>query len=381
MSSLLQCNGQRKVTTDSKVLLVYQINYMLHQDSPLHSIPAQNAHFCREDLIRTVTQYAEPNYRKAFGQVANTFLPYIGLWALMILSVLYQFPFWVTLLLTIPASGFLVRIFILFHDCCHGAFFPSRRANRILGYICGVLTFTAFEDWKRTHVIHHSASGNLDRRGTGDIWTMTVDEYLSAPRYKRLGYRIFRNPVLLFTIIPIILFVVIQRFSSKGSKLRERNSVLFTNLALGAVVFVMSMAIGWQNYLLIQLPIIVMAASAGMWLFYVQHQYEDVYWAREDHWDMTSSGLEGSSYYKLPKALQWMVGNIGLHHIHHVRANIPNYNLQRCYDEVPALQMATPLTFGKSLKSLWLNLWDEQKQKLVSFRSIRMLPRIGSVIR
>ncbi|MGZ8137172.1 MAG: fatty acid desaturase [Methylococcaceae bacterium] len=338
----------------------------------------QNIQTLREDLIQTVSKYAQPDYRKAFWQIANTLLPYIGLWALMIITVLYGLPFWTTLLLTVPAAGFLVRLFILFHDCCHGAFFPSRRANRVLGYIAGILTFTPFEDWQRTHVIHHSASGNLDRRGVGDIWTLTVDEYLSASWLKRLAYRLFRNPLVLFGIVPLVLFLIIQRFPSSGAKKRERNSVIYTNIAIAAIITVMSFTLGFQNYVLIQLPIIIMAATAGMWLFYVQHQYEGVYWARQQNWDLTSSGLEGSSYYKLPKVLQWIVGNIGLHHIHHVRANIPNYNLQRCYNEVPVLQAVTPITLRKSLKSLWLNLWDEQKQKLVSFRSIRMLPRLNS---
>ena len=332
----------------------------------------------REDLIQSISKYAQPDYRKAFWQITNTFVPYIGLWAVMIFSVLHGFSDGITLLLSVVASGFLVRIFILFHDCCHSAFFPSRRANRILGYIAGIMTFTPFEDWQRTHVIHHSASGDLDRRGVGDIWTLTVDEYLSASKLKRFAYRFFRNPLFLFTIIPFVLFLILQRFSSPGARKRERNSVFFTNVAIVAISALMSLTLGFQNYLMIQLPIIMMAASAGMWLFYVQHQYEDVYWTRHESWDMTRAGLEGSSYYKLPKALQWIVGNIGLHHIHHVKANIPNYNLQRCYNEVLALQAAMPLTFCKSLKSLWLNLWDEQKQKLVSFRSIRMLPRMKS---
>jgi omega-6 fatty acid desaturase (delta-12 desaturase) len=338
-----------------------------------------NSQSAREDLIQSVSKYAQPDYRKAFWQIFNTFVPYIGLWALMIFSVLHGFPYWITLLLSVAAAGFLVRIFILFHDCCHVAFFPSRRANRILGYLAGIMTFTPFEDWQRTHVIHHSASGDLDRRGVGDIWTLTVDEYLSASRLKRFAYRFFRNPLFLFTIIPLVLFLIIQRFPSPGAKKRERNSVFFTNGTIVAIITVMSLTLGFQNYLLIQLPVILMAASAGMWLFYVQHQYEDVYWSRHQSWDLTLSGLEGSSYYKLPKVLQWIVGNIGLHHIHHVKANIPNYNLQRCYDEISALQTVTPLTFRKSLKSLWLNLWDEQRQKLVSFRSISMLPRMKSV--
>ena len=344
----------------------------------LASSDSKNIQSIREDLIQSVSKYAQPDYQKAFWQISNTFAPYIGLWALMIFSVLHGFPYWITLLLSVAASGFLVRIFILFHDCCHVSFFPSRRANRILGYIAGIMTFTPFEDWQRTHIIHHSASGDLDRRGVGDIWTLTVDEYLSSTRVKRFIYRLFRNPLFLFTIIPTFLFLIIQRIPSKGAKKRELNSVIFTNVAIAAIITVMSLTLGFHNYLLIQLPVIIMAASAGMWLFYVQHQYEDVYWSRHQIWDLTRSGLEGSSYYKLPKVLQWIVGNIGLHHIHHVKANIPNYNLQRCYDEVSALQAVTPLTLRKSIKSLWLNLWDEQRQKLVSFRSIRMQPRMKS---
>lgn len=337
---------------------------------------SDNKQSTREDLIQAVSKYAQADYRKAFWQILNTFVPYLALWALMIFSVLQGFSYWITLLLAIPASGFLVRIFILFHDCCHGAFFPSRSANRLLGYIAGIMAFTPFEDWQRTHVIHHSASGDLDRRGVGDIWTLTVDEYLCASRFKRFIYRFFRNPLFLFIIMPLVLFLVLQRFPSQGAKKRERHSVIFTNITLMAIITIMSLTLGFQNYLLIQLPIIVMAASIGMWLFYVQHQYEGVCWMRHESWDLTRAGLEGSSYYKLPKVLQWIVGNIGLHHIHHVKANIPNYNLQRCYNEVEALQIATPLTLRKSLKSLWLNLWDEKKQKLVSFRSIKMLPRI-----
>ncbi|UOA10370.1 fatty acid desaturase [Methylobacter sp. S3L5C] len=342
----------------------------------LASLSSDNKQSTREDLIQAVSKYAQADYRKAFWQILNTFVPYLALWALMVFFVLQGFSYWITLLLAIPASGFLVRIFILFHDCCHGAFFPSRKANRLLGYIAGIMAFTPFEDWQRTHVIHHSASGDLDRRGVGDIWTLTVDEYLGASSLKRFSYRFFRNPLLLFGIIPTVLFLILQRFPSHGAKKRERDSVIFTNIALAVIITVMSLTLGFQNYLLIQLPIIIMAASAGMWLFYVQHQYEDVCWMRHESWDLTRAGLEGSSYYKLPKVLQWIVGNIGLHHIHHVKANIPNYNLQRCYNEIEALQIATPLTLRKSLKSLWLNLWDEQKQKLVSFRSIKMLPRI-----
>ncbi|MDD5276188.1 MAG: fatty acid desaturase [Methylovulum sp.] len=342
------------------------------QLSPNHFATVQTA---REELIQAVAKYAQPDYQKAYWQLSNTIIPYLGLWVLMIYFVSQGYPYWLTLLLAVPAGGLLVRIFIFFHDCTHGAFFPSRKANRILGYITGILVFTPFEDWQRTHVIHHSASGDLDRRGTGDVWTLTVEEYLAASRFKRLIYRLFRNPLVLFSIVPLFLFLLVNRFSSQGAGKRERRSVIVTNASLATLIIAMSLAFGWQNYLLVQLPVLWIAATTGMWMFYVQHQYEGVYWTRHESWDLTRSGLEGSSYYKLPKVLQWLVGNIGLHHIHHVRANIPNYNLQRCYNEVPALQAVIPLTIRKSFKSLWLNLWDEQRQKLVSFRAIKRLPR------
>lgn len=329
----------------------------------------------RKELIKAISKYAQPDYRKASWQISNTFVPYIGLWALMIYSVLQGFSYWITLMLAVPASGFLVRIFIFFHDSCHEAYFASRWANRTVGYISGIMTFTAFEDWQRTHVIHHATSGDLDRRGGGDIWTLTVDEFLAASKLKRLLYRLYRNPLVLFTVIPIVLFLIVQRFPSIGAGKRERYGVFFTNGAIVAVIILMSFTLGFWNYLSIQLPVIFIASSAGMWLFYVQHQYEDVYWARHESWDLTKAGLEGSSYYKLPKILQWMVGNIGLHHIHHLRANIPNYNLQRCYNEVPAMQAVQPLTLRKSLNSLWLKLWDEKQQKLVSFRAVKALLR------
>ncbi|WP_262963717.1 fatty acid desaturase [Methylobacter psychrophilus] len=198
----------------------------------LTSPSSDNKQSAREDLIQAVSKYAQADYRKAFWQILNTFVPYLALWALMIFSVLQGFPYWITLLLTIPAAGFLVRIFILFHDCCHGAFFPSRRANRLLGYIAGIMAFTPFEDWQRTHVIHHSASGDLDRRGVGDIWTLTVDEYLGASWLKRFAYRFFRNPLLLFGIIPTVLFLILQRFPSQGAKKRERHSVFLPILHL-----------------------------------------------------------------------------------------------------------------------------------------------------
>jgi omega-6 fatty acid desaturase (delta-12 desaturase) len=221
--------------------------------------------------------------------------------------------------------------------------------------------------------VHHATVGDLDRRGTGDVYTMTVDEYLAAPRLRRLAYRFYRHPLVTFGLGPPIVFLVIQRFSHKGSGRRQRYSVYLTNLALLIIIAVASMTIGLRAYILVQLPIMLIASIVGVWLFYVQHQFEGVYWARHEAWDPWRAALEGSSYYELPKGLQWFTGNIGLHHIHHVRARIPNYNLQRCYDEVPAMQAVEPLTIRKSLKSPWLDLYDEKQQELVSFGSLRTL--------
>jgi omega-6 fatty acid desaturase (delta-12 desaturase) len=315
-------------------------------------------------------EYRQSNLRKSLWQLLDTFVPYCVLWAAMIYTVQQGLPYWITLALAVVAGAILVRIFILFHDCCHGSFFASRRANVILGYVTGILTFTPFDDWRYAHSLHHATAGDLDRRGVGDIWTMTIDEYLAAPLLKRIWYRVYRNPFVLFGPGPAVLFLFIQRFSTNGAGKRERNSVLFTNLSLLFVVGVASWTIGFWTYLLIQLPIILIAASLGLWLFYIQHQFESVYWRRRESWEPLKVALEGSSYFKLPKILQWFSGNIGLHHIHHVRPSIPNYNLQRCHDEIPAFQVVKPITIRTSIRSLRLGLCDEKKKKLVSFRSL-----------
>ncbi len=322
---------------------------------------------------QTSAEYGHSNLRKSIWQLVDTFVPYCVLWAVMLFTVREGYPYWLTLGLALVAGGILVRIFILFHDCCHGSFFASRRANRILGYVAGILTFTPFEDWRHAHNLHHVTAGDLDRRGVGDIWTLTTDEYLAAPLRKRIAYRIYRNPFVLFGPGSALLFLFFQRFSTKGAGRRERKSVIFTNLALLAIIAVASMTIGFRTYLLIQLPIILIGGSVGLWLFYIQHQFENVYWVRHESWDPMKVALEGSSYFKLPKILQWFTGNIGLHHIHHVRPSIPNYYLQQCYDEIPAFQTIDPITIRTSFKSLRLALYDERREKLVSFRSLTAL--------
>jgi len=327
----------------------------------------------RPDWYRRMSEFAKPDLRKATRQVLDTLVPYVLLWFLMVRSVQQGYPYWVTLLLIVLAAGFLIRIFIFFHDCCHGSFFPSERANMILGYLFGILVFTPFEDWRFTHGRHHATVANLDHRGEGDVWTMTLEEYLEAPKYRQWLYRLFRNPLVLFGLGPLFYFLIRQRVPSPGVGKRGRRSVYLTDLALLAVMTAAALTMGLATYLMIQIPVLHLAGAGGVWLFYVQHQFEGAYWARQESWDPMKAALLGSSFYKLPRVLQWFSGNIGLHHIHHVRPRIPNYNLELCYNAMPELQTVKPLTLLQSLKSLRLRLWDESRKRLVGFRVLRSL--------
>jgi omega-6 fatty acid desaturase (delta-12 desaturase) len=263
-------------------------------------------------------------------------------------------------------------MFIIFHDCGHGSFFPSRKANDVLGFIMGVLTFTPYRQWTREHAMHHATSGDLDRRGTGDVWTMTVQEYLESSRWKRFAYRLARNPLILFGLGPFFVFVIKHRFPGPESGPRERRSVLWTNAAMLLVAIGMSLVVGVKAYVALQLIMVLVAGSAGMWLFYVQHQFEDTHWQRAKEWDYETAALKGSSFYKLPKVLQWFSGNIGYHHIHHLSPSIPNYRLAKCHRSEPLFQTVKPVTLFSSLKSLTFRLWDEQRQKLVGYRALRL---------
>jgi acyl-lipid omega-6 desaturase (Delta-12 desaturase) len=319
----------------------------------------------------TIARYQRASTTRAVWQLTNTFGPYVLLWYAMyrVLDV----SLWLTVPLAIVSAAFLVRIFIIFHDCTHGSYFRSRRANDIVGFIAGVLTFSPFQHWRWEHAMHHASAGNLDRRGTGDIWTMTVEEYLSASRWRRLNYRLVRNPVVLFVLAPLFVFVVKQRFASPQADRRQRRSVLGLNLMLLGTVTLLSWTFGVMPYLLIQSITMTVAGAVGLWLFYVQHQFEGVYWERSDKWDYTTAALRGSSYYKLPKVLQWLSGNIGFHHIHHLSPRIPNYNLQRCHESDPLFQQVTPVTLASSLRSLRFRFWDEQGRKLVGYAQLRRI--------
>lgn len=320
-----------------------------------------------------VLRFQQPSRIRAIWQLVNTLGPYVLLWYGMYLSL--SWPWWTTAAMAGLAGLFLVRIFIIFHDCGHGSFFKSKRANDVVGFITGVLTLTPYYHWRWEHSIHHATAGDLSRRGIGDVWTMTVEEYLKASRWRRFAYRLARNPVVLFGIAPVCLFVIGQRFPSPNASPRERQSVHWMNLAVLAVAVALSAVFGIGSYLLIHLTIEVVGGAVGVWMFYVQHQFEDVYWERGENWDFKEAALKGSSFYKLPRILQWFSGNIGFHHIHHLSSRIPNYNLERCHKADPMFQEVKPITLLSSLKSLTFRLWDEQRRKLVGFGHLRKLRR------
>jgi len=313
-------------------------------------------------------KYTFPDTWRSVWQIANSLVPFFVGWYLMYRSL--EVGYWLTLILAVPTAGFMVRMFIVFHDCCHGSFFKTIKANDRLGLVLGVLVLTPFYQWKHSHAIHHATAGDLDRRGTGDVYTMTVEEYLASPWYKKVGYRIMRSPMILFTIGAMIVFILTHRFWEKNAGKRERSSVIWTNIAIAAVVGWLVIEIGWTAFLMVELPILLFACGAGVWLFYVQHNFEPSYWERHANWDFFNAGMDGSSFYKLPKLLQWFTGNIGFHHIHHLSPKIPNYKLEQCHNENPQLQIE-PLTIRSSLKSLYFRLWDEKERMLVGWKALK----------
>ena len=323
------------------------------------------------DWKPVVTHFQTPSAPRAIWQLINSLGLYLALWWLMSWTVNISFS--LTLGVAVLAGAVVVRVFIILHDCGHGSFLKSRRANNIIGSIAGVVVFTPYFHWRWEHSLHHATSGDLDRRGVGDIWTMTVAEYLAASRLTRFLYRLSRNPFVLLIIAPVLLFGVRQRFSARKANQRERRSVWFTNLGVLAVVMALSWIFGWKTYLLIQLLITTVGGGIGIWMFYVQHQFEDAYWEHGESWDYTLAALRGSSFYRLPRILQWFSGNIGFHHIHHLSPRIPNYNLARCHDAHMLFRDLTPITLSRSVKSARLHLWDEERRKLIGFRDLKRL--------
>ena len=337
----------------------------------MNSNPSVQPSSSDEDQVwkQKVLKFQKPSLAKAIWQLVNTIASYALLWWLMYLSLAISY--WLVIPLAVLAGALLVRVFIIFHDCGHGSYFKSRTANDTWGFITGILTFTPYYHWRWEHSIHHASAGDLDKRGTGDVWTMTVQEYLESSRWKRFAYRLARNPVILFVVAPVFLFLIRQRFPSAKASKRERNSVYAMNLAIAGMATSLSLVFGWKAYVLIQLLILAVAGGAGVWMFYVQHQFEDVYWERGESWSYVNAALQGSSFYKLPKVLQWFTGNIGFHHIHHLSPRIPNYNLERCHFSDPLFQQVKPITLFSSFKSISFRLWDEKKKQLVGFGALR----------
>jgi len=323
----------------------------------------------RPEWYKRIAGFEKAHTGKALWQITNTLLPYFFLWYLMIRAVTDGYPYWIIVLLAVPAGLFMVRLFVLFHDCTHGSLFPSKKANRIFGYISGILTYTPYEKWRASHWRHHATVGDLDRRGQGDFWTMTKEEYLAGPRRKRLIYRLARNPFIAFGLGPIASFLLYQRLPFGARSRREKISVHLTNLAILGILVLAALTIGLKTYFLIQLPIFFFGGMLGFWLFYIQHNYDGVFWWRHGDWDRMVAAVEGCSFYKLPRVLQWFTGSIGFHFIHHLRPLIANYSLEKCFKSEFAMQKVEPLTIRKSLRSLVLHLWDEKNQKLIKFRS------------
>ncbi len=316
---------------------------------------------------KIVAGYAQADTRKAVWQTINTIIPYLLLFYAAVRSV--EVSLWLTVPLCILTAGFMVRTFIIFHDCGHGSFLKSQRGNDRLGIVTGILTFTPYHRWKHWHAIHHATAGDLDRRGGGDVYTMTVQEYLDAPWWKKVAYRVMRNPFAMFLIGAPLIFAVVERIPpAKGP--REIASVWWTNLALAVIITTMVLLFGWRAYLTVQLLVLCIGATAGVWLFYVQHNFQGVYWERHSQWDYFKASLQGSSFYKLPAVLQWFSGNIGFHHIHHLGSKIPSYNLAKAYRENEIFQIK-PLTIRTSLNCLKWRVYDEANRRLAGWEVLR----------
>ena len=324
---------------------------------------------CRPPWRDTLAPFATPCPGRGLLAVITSCLPYLGLTAAIYLTLGVSLA--VTIALTILAAGFLVRVFVVFHDCSHGSLLPSRRANAVVGTAIGLLVLSPFVRWRHDHAVHHATSGDLDRRGVGDVATLTVDEYAARPWRGRLGYRLIRNPLVMFGFGPIIAMVIGPRIVARDAKPRMRNSVLATDIAIVVLVGGLCALIGVGDFLLIWAPAAMLAGSVGIWLFYVQHQFEDAYWQRRGEWTYAEAALRGSSYLKLGPVLEFFTGSIGRHHVHHLNARIPNYYLKRAHESTPLFADVPTLTLWDGLRAVRLKLWDERAGRLVTFAQAR----------
>jgi omega-6 fatty acid desaturase (delta-12 desaturase) len=331
--------------------------------------------------VMALAPYREPSLARSVVELVVTVVPFVALWLLMLLSLSYSF--WLCLLLAVPAAGFLVRLFMIQHDCGHGSFFRRRIANDWLGRVLGVLTLTPYGYWRRTHAMHHATSGHLGRRGTGDVNTLTVREYQSRPAWRRALYRLTRHPIVVLGVGPFYLFVLQHRLPFRLMRAGREPwlSVMSTNLAIAVVIGILVALLGVRDFLLVQTPITLLASSAGVWLFYVQHQFEHTYWAWDADWNLHTGALHGSSHYDLPPVLRWFTANIGIHHVHHLCSRIPSYRLGDALRDHPELRAVSRLTLMESFRCLHLALWDEDQCRLVGFRDARSLERGHAVDR
>ena len=318
------------------------------------------------ELRSALKRYRDPSVAKNLGQIATSFLPYVV--GLIAMGAVAQISYLLSLVLVLPTAGFLIRVFIIFHDAGHGSFFRKSRWNRIIGNIAGIITLAPFRQWAHQHDVHHATSGDLDRRGSGDVWTMTVDEFVGAPRRLRFAYRAFRNPFVLFFLVAPLGFLFGYRIPSRRSNRRAKWGVIWTDVGVALFAVAMSLPFGFTTFLFAFLPVFAVAIAAGTWVFYVQHQFEGVYWRRHPQWDLASAALQGSSYLALPRVLQWFTGNIGFHHVHHLDSRIPNYYLERAQQEHPLLQRVPKLYLRRTLPCLAMRLYDEASRQMVSFR-------------
>ncbi len=326
-------------------------------------------HPCASDLVAQLARYRGSVASRSAFEIGITLVGFSATWIAIWFGL--NAGYWISLVLTVPCAGFLVRLFMIQHDCGHGSFFRRKQTNDWTGRFLSILTLTPYDFWKRSHATHHATSGNLDRRGTGDITTLTVDEYRCRSRLRRIGYRLYRNPFVLFVLGPAFLFLLQHRLPvGDMDNTRAWASVMATNGATALLIVVAAFLAGPENFLIIHLPVVLMAASAGVWLFYVQHQYEEVAWARNGSWQVHDYALNGSSYYVLPSVLRWFTANIGMHHIHHLCARIPFYRLPAALKAHPALEQVGKLTMRESLRCVPLALWDERNRSLISFAEI-----------
>jgi omega-6 fatty acid desaturase (delta-12 desaturase) len=317
---------------------------------------------------RDLAPYLEVDPRRSLGQIASVVLPYAAVW---VLAWIVEPSAWLAVGLGLGATVFLARMYSLFHDLTHNSMFGSRKANSRFGYLLGFLLFTPYRWWQRQHMLHHAGTGNLDKRGAGEIYTMTLAEYENASRVRRLGYRAYRNPLLMLFVGPSLVFLFERRFPRRGMSRRILFSVVVTNVALAGWVIGWSLLVGWQTYLLIQGTTLVVGGAIAAWMLYIQHQYEETYYQSGEEWSFELAALQGSSYLEVPRALAWILGNANYHHVHHLSAKIPNYRLRAAHEEQPIFAQTPVVTVRSGIAALRLKLWDEDRGCLVRYPAPR----------